>query len=186
MEGWHDDWVALPGARSSTDPGGLHQQPVLVPSLWGGSGPRHPRDAQSPRGVAPMSCGFHLTQRLDFPRTGHATCGSRIAARGVSRLLNGVVGLEQSRLGWPPRTPALGHPAARQSACTARASSVVGCSSLAAAASRRRRPLPRQVGRVTSAGLSNVHSSCHPEERRISAHAATVRGRRDSSPVGSE
>lgn len=51
-EGWRDDWVALPGARSSTDPGGLHQQPILVPSLWGGSGPRHSRDAQSPRRVA--------------------------------------------------------------------------------------------------------------------------------------
>jgi hypothetical protein len=52
MEGWRDDWVALPSVWSSTDPGGLHQQPFLVPSLWGGSGPRHPRDAQSPRRVA--------------------------------------------------------------------------------------------------------------------------------------
>jgi hypothetical protein len=53
VEGWHDDWVALPGDWTSTDPGGLHQQPVLVPSLWGRSGPRHPRDAQSPRCVYP-------------------------------------------------------------------------------------------------------------------------------------
>ena len=48
-EGWRDEVVALSSARSSTDPDGLHQQSLLVPSLWGGSGPRHPRDAQSVR-----------------------------------------------------------------------------------------------------------------------------------------
>lgn len=53
MEGWRDDWVALPGDWSSTDPGGIHQQPVLMSSLWGGSGPRHPRDAQSPHRITP-------------------------------------------------------------------------------------------------------------------------------------
>ena len=47
--GWHDEAIVLPRERSSADPDGLHQQPVLVPSLWGGSGPRHPRDAQFAR-----------------------------------------------------------------------------------------------------------------------------------------
>jgi len=47
LEGWHDEVAAVPGDRSSTDPDDLHEQSVLVPSLWGGSGPRHPRDAHS-------------------------------------------------------------------------------------------------------------------------------------------
>jgi hypothetical protein len=69
MEGWHDDWVALPGDWTSTDPGGLHQQPVLVPSLWGGSGPRHPRDAQSPRCVTPT---YHAVSVRPITRTSSA------------------------------------------------------------------------------------------------------------------
>ena len=57
----------------------------------------------------------HLIHRLDFLRIGHAPCGSIGEERGASRLLHGVVGLEQSGLGWPPRAAALGHPSARQS-----------------------------------------------------------------------
>jgi hypothetical protein len=41
-----------------------------------------------------MSCDFHLIQRLDFLRIGHATCGSILVARGVYTLVPGVVGLE--------------------------------------------------------------------------------------------
>jgi hypothetical protein len=41
-----------------------------------------------------MSCDFHLIQRLDFLRIGHATCGSILVAPGVSRLGHGVVGLK--------------------------------------------------------------------------------------------
>jgi hypothetical protein len=127
MEGWRDDWVALPRDRTSTDPGGLHQQPVLVPSLWGGSGPRHPRDAQSPRRVAPpchalliasivWTSSRSVTSRAArYARKG-APAGSSTAWWGVnSRDWAGRLGLPRSVTrphanpwGWRGRAPVVG------------------------------------------------------------------------------
>jgi hypothetical protein len=92
--GWHDEAIVLPREWSSTDPDGLHQQPVLVPSLWGGSGPRHPRDAQFARrdadAISTSRAGLiaRLLSRTVTPclawRPGHeATASSPVARHGV-------------------------------------------------------------------------------------------------------
>jgi hypothetical protein len=92
--GWHDEAIVLPREWSSTDPDGLHQQPVLVPSLWGGSGPRHPRDAQFARrdadAISTSRAGLiaWLLSRTVTPclawRPGHeATASSPVAQHGV-------------------------------------------------------------------------------------------------------
>lgn len=112
MEGWRDDWVALPGDWSSTDPGGIHQQPVLMSSLWGGSGPRHPRDAQFARrdadAISTSRAGLiaRLLSRTVTPclawRPGHeATASSPVARHGV-RHRDWAVRLRRPRLAARP------------------------------------------------------------------------------------
>ena len=87
--GWHDEAIVLPRERSSADPDGLHQQPVLVPSLWGGSGPRHPRDAQSPHRITPRCLAVPI---------GPSVCSSSGAVTPDAA--------QQSRDGAPPRSSA--------------------------------------------------------------------------------
>ncbi len=110
--GWHDEAIVLPREWSSTDPDGLHQQPVLVPSLWGGSGPRHPRDAQFARrdadaistsraGLIARLLSRTVTPCLAWRPRDEATASSPVARHGV-RHRDWAVRLRRPRLAARP------------------------------------------------------------------------------------
>ena len=63
----------MPGAWSSTDPDGLHKQPLLVPALWGGLGPRRSHAVQPPRCAVDTS---HPTGRGPLARLSLGTIAS--------------------------------------------------------------------------------------------------------------